>query len=162
MFGAHSGYYLDDHLHLTAGAVLADVNLDFYGVGERVSTDGQPLRYNLSPKGGMLGSKWQFGNSPWRAGLRYVSGDVEASLVPPDDLMGDIEEFGGSRGYQISSLKLSISYDSRDNIFTPTKGVYSDLSLVVNSEALGGSSDYQVLGRVLKPVYLPDPIENTR
>ena len=141
LFGGVSRYFFDQRLKIVAGAADASINLDFYGLGERLDE----LEYNLDATVGILGGEWKLGKeSAWRAGLRYTYAEVDASLsgfkpILPKPL------FGEGINYVVSSLRTAVTYDSRDNVFTPTSGIVSDLSLTMNMEAIGGSSNYEVL-----------------
>lgn len=139
-FGGYSGYFLDQKLHLTAAATTASINLDFFGIGEELNG----LRYNLEGEGGMLGAEWKLGESNWNIGMRYAYGNIDASFKSEGSSF-DQGLFGNSISYTTSSLRPSITYDSRDNIFTPTRGLVSDLSVTVNIESLGGDSNFEVL-----------------
>ncbi len=144
-FGMFSRYYLDQHLHLVGGYADMSVNLDFNGLGSISPPGGSTIQYNLDIRGGLLGGDWKLGDSNWRVGLRYAYADIDLSFdrtstANQGQLLG-----GLSSNYVASSLMPSLIYDSRDNVFTPTKGLVSDLSLSANLESLGGSSDFQVL-----------------
>jgi outer membrane protein assembly factor BamA len=43
----------------------------------------------------------------------------------------------------VGGLTPSLTYDSRDNIFTPTRGTYAEAGAGLFSEALGGDSEFQ-------------------
>lgn len=145
LFGMFSRYYFDQRLHLTGGFADMSLNLDFNGLGSLRPPGGSTIQYNLEMQGGLLGGDWKFNDSNWRAGFRYARADIDLSfdrLSPPDEktLLGN---FGTN--YVVSSVSPSIIYDSRDNIFTPTSGLLSELSLTANMEALGGTSNFQIL-----------------
>lgn len=150
-FGGYSGYFADDRWHVFGGAGKFSVNLDFHGLGRLGTVDGQPLRYNLDSAGGLLGVDRRIGKSPWRIGMRYLYGEIDPSLVlPGDSLKVNNPEF--VRRFNrfdfsstISSLQAALTYDSRDNIFTPTKGLYSEVDLTANLPVLGASDEYQIL-----------------
>lgn len=150
-FGGYSGYFFDQRLKLLTGAAKASINLDFYGLGQTLEIDGQPLRYNLDGTGSLLGVDWRLDRSDWWVGLRYLYADIDASFVRHRDRDRvtelDFAERFRDPGfeYTISTLQPTLTFDSRDNIFTPTSGFYSELSVSLNTEALGGGSDYQIV-----------------
>lgn len=143
VFGGYSGYFLDQRLHLTAGAGDVSVNLDFYGFGSGLRPNGQPFRYNLDSTFGMFGADWKLGDSHWSVGLRYAYAGIGASLVNP--MLPPVGAIGSGINYVVSSLRPTLLYDSRDNIFTPTRGLVSELSVSANLEVLGGDSNNQVV-----------------
>ncbi|MEP4079683.1 BamA/TamA family outer membrane protein [Haloferula sp.] len=144
-FGFYSGYFLDQKLHLNAGAGDMSINLDFYGVGSGLRPDGQPFQYNLDTTFGMFGAEWKLGESNWNLGLRYAYAEIAASLANPLLPPGGNPFWGNGIEYVVSSLRPTLLYDSRDNIFTPTTGVVSELSVTANLEGLGGDSNNQVV-----------------
>lgn len=150
-FGGYSGYFDDQKWHVLAGAADMSINLDFHGLGKTLTFEGEPLRYNLDMTGGLLGADRAIDDSHWRAGARYLYGEVDVSGVRHRDssLLAESDfkrRFGPpSLESVVSSVQTTLSYDTRDNLFTPTKGLFSEFNVTVNSEALGGSSDYQIL-----------------
>lgn len=149
VFAGFSKYFAADRFHLLGGGLTASINLEFHGLGnEEISDD--PLLYNLDITGGAIGGDIRLGDTHWRTGLRYIRAEVEAGFAEESAArLGSVDfdrRFGGP-GLQstISSLQALVNYDTRDNLFTPTRGLYSELSLMVNDEAIGGSTDYQLL-----------------
>ncbi|MBK1826368.1 BamA/TamA family outer membrane protein [Haloferula rosea] len=148
-FGGYSGYLDDDRWHIFGGGGNFSINLDFHGLGN-VST-GTPLRYNLDTVGGLIGADRRIGDSAWRVGLRYLYGEIDPSLV----LSGDagrlsapdfISRFGPfDFSSTVSSLQLAVIRDTRDNIFTPTRGSYMEIDLTANLPAIGASHEYYLL-----------------
>lgn len=146
----YSGYFQEDKWHVLAGAVDASINLNFYGLGG-IASEHQ-LQYNLDMTGGLLGFDRKIGHTDWRAGMRYLYSEISPSLVRSSDhLLANSPEFLRHFGpldlsSTISSLQGTLTYDSRDNIFTPTRGIFSELTATANLTALGGSDNYQLLG----------------
>lgn len=145
LFGFFSRYFFDQRLHLVGGFADTSINLDFDGSGSLRPPGGSTLQYNLELQGGLFGGDWRFRDSNWRVGLRYSRADIDLSFdrISPADEMDLLGNLGTS--YKVSSIRSSIIYDSLDNIFTPTNGLLSELSLNSNLEALGGTSDYHIL-----------------
>lgn len=84
--------------------------------------------------GGLPGADAALGKSAWRAGARYLYAEVDASGVRNRDssLLAE-SDFANRFGPPmlesvISSVQTTLSFDTRDNIFTPTKGLYSELN----------------------------------
>lgn len=151
LLAAYSGYFLEERqLHLVAGVTTAEINLDFYGNPLGVFPNGIPFGYQLDVTGGLVGAEWNFADSPWHAGLRYAYADVGATLQsawPGAGLLPPGFPGLGALGfdYRVSRLEMSVLHDTRDNVFTPTTGLVSELALGANLEALGGSSNFQYL-----------------
>jgi outer membrane protein assembly factor BamA len=133
-------HWLGDRLQTTVGVFKASVNLDFYGVGRDDAQSSHPLRFTLEPLGGLARAKLRLGNSRTWAGLSYFTAAIDVSYTAP-------EQWPTDRGFEktsrVGALVPSLSFDSRDNIFTPTKGTYADLQCGVFRQALGGSNDFE-------------------
>jgi len=158
VLGGYSGYWMDGRLHTVVGGADASINLDFHGLGQDARLSGQPLTYNLDMEGGLIDTKWAMDRRKrWEVGLQYTYAQVDvsfpdfASKIRVDGDPGG-GKFGLNRGQlrtfdgfssEIGSVGLSLSYDSRNNIFTPTKGFYSEISATFNSSAFGGSSEFE-------------------
>jgi outer membrane protein assembly factor BamA len=151
VLGGWSRWWLDDRLQTLLGVAYASVNLDYYGLGDNSLRDN-PLHYTLEPVGGLAGLRYRLGDTPLMAGLQYVLADTTSTFdlgLPPSDLIQP-----GELDSRVGGLIPSLIYDTRNNIFTPTHGLYAEVSVGVFSNALGGDFDYQNVG-VTAVYYLP-------
>jgi len=142
-WGAAAGdvhHWLDDRLQTVAGLVYASVNLDYFGIGDDPRLSSHPLHYNLEPKGGMLQAKYRIGASRFWAGLNYAFASTRVSFDAPPGTPGR-PDF--QRDTDVGGCTPSLTYDSRDNIFTPNRGLYVEATAGLYSEALGGSDDFK-------------------
>lgn len=144
-------HWLYDRLQTVAGVIYASVNLDFYGIGQDDALAQHPLAYNLEPKGGMIQSKYRLGQSRFWAGLNYAYSATGVSFDAPAGTPGLPDFQTESR---VGGFTPSLTYDSRDNIFTPIHGSYVELSAGLFSEAFGGDDDFQRV-RLIAMHYLP-------
>ena len=127
-------------LQTLAGAIHASVNLDFYGIGSDDTLGEEPKRYNLEPTGGLIQGKYRLGDSRVFAGLSYALASTAVSFESPGDAPG----LPGDRGTSsVGGLNPSLTYDTRDNIFTPSRGTYIEASLGLFTEWLGSDGDFQ-------------------
>ena len=153
-WGAVAGdvrYWLDDRLQTVAGVVYASANLDFYGIGENPLLAGDPLSYNLEPKGGMLQGKYRLGNSRVWAGLSYAFAATQVAFDAPAGTPG-LPDFRSQSN--VGGLTPSLSCDTRDNIFTPIRGTYVEATAGLFSQALGGDDEFQRV-RLLAMQFMP-------
>jgi hypothetical protein len=156
-FAADSSRWLDGRLHTTAGLGAGKVNLDFYGAGLGLPALDQPIRYSLVFQGAVAQANWQLQpKSPWSVGLRYVYADVTPELRDPSALPG----LPNRTDVTVSAPTPVLEYDSRDNVFTPTRGLYSETSYLISRTAFGASVDFERLQEVLLGWY-PLPHEIT-
>jgi outer membrane protein assembly factor BamA len=133
-------HWLDDRVQTLAGVVYASVNLDFHGIGNDSVLAHSPLRYNLQPAGGTLQGKYRLGDSRFWAGVNYAYARTHVKFDAPAGAPG-LPNFQTES--TVSGFTLSISYDSRDNIFTPTRGAFVEATFGVFSDVFGGDDDFQ-------------------
>jgi outer membrane protein assembly factor BamA len=141
--GAFAGdmrHWLDDRLKTLAGVVRASINLDFYGIGRDRLLEDSPKTYTLDTTAGVVQGRYRIGNSQAWAGLGYVlaSTTVRFDVLPSLESLPDFESES-----RVGGLLPTISFDSRDNMFTPTSGNYLELSAGLFSKALGSDSNFQ-------------------
>jgi hypothetical protein len=117
----------------------ASVNLGFYGVDSEERVRSDPLDFNI--EGAMLvqSAAFKLGNSDFFAGARltYLAADVSFDIVP-DDLLGLGRVHDGG-------ITVSLSYDTRDTTFTPSRGTSATAAVSSFTETLGGDFSYQKL-----------------
>jgi hypothetical protein len=138
--GGYSGNWKNGRLKTLAGGAYASLNLEFFGTGEVIPAD-TPLKYNLETWGAITEADWQIGNNPFWVGLRYAYADVITNFDRGNNIPG-IDPIDYDQ--RMSGLTPLITWDSRNNIFTPTKGIYGSASVAVFAEALGGDRDFQL------------------
>lgn len=143
-FAGDSRHWRNGRLQTLVGAGTASINLDFYGFGDDAALRAQPLRYTLSPLGGMVSTKLRLGQSRFFGGLGYTLAEtgVKFSLPGAPGVPAYTSES------RTASLTPSLSYDTRDNIFTPTRGLYAEANAGLFSEALGGDQNCQKAGLI--------------
>jgi hypothetical protein len=143
---ADSSRWFGGRLQTLAAAATGKINLDFYGGGLGLISPDQPVRYSLDMKGALGEAGWQLSKSSrWSIGLRYVFSDVtpelrDAPLVPSLPNGSDVT---------ISAPTAILKYDARNNIFTPTRGLYSETSYLMSREALGATVNFERLRETL-------------
>ena len=153
-WGALAGdvrHWLDDRLQTVAGLVYASVNLDFHGIAAGGNLADHPLSYNLEPKGGTVQGKYRLGNSRVWAGLSYAFAATRVTFDAPAGTPG-LPDF--QRDSDVGGFTPSVTFDSRDNIFTPTGGTYVEGSAGLFSQALGGDDEFQ-RARIIAMQFIP-------
>ncbi len=146
-------HWFDDRLQTLVGLGYASVNLDFFGLGNNSILADHPLRYNLQPVGGTLQTKYRLGQSRFWAGLNYAYARTEVEFDAPAGTPG-LPSF--QRESNVGGLTPSLTYDSRDNIFTPTRRTYVEATAGLFSDWLGGDSDFQrvqIIGMQFIPLH---------
>jgi outer membrane protein assembly factor BamA len=151
VLAADSRYWLDDRLQTLVGVAHASVNLDFYGIGRDGILQNHPLRYNLQPLGGLVQVKYRLGHSRAWAGLSYALATTQVGFDAPAGTPG---RPSFQRYSRVGGLTPSFTYDSRDTMFTPTRGTYFETTAGCFSQALGGDDEFQ-RGNLIAIHYLP-------
>ncbi len=138
--GADLRFWLDQHLQTLVGFVYASANLDYYGIGDNPALANNPLRYNLEPKGGTARTKYRFGDTRIWAGLNYAFSATKVSFDTPPGTAGQPAYAHESN---VGGFTPSLTWDTRDNFFTPTRGNYLEASAGFFTPAFGSDEDFQ-------------------
>ncbi len=111
----------------------------FFGIGEdTLENDGE----DYSRTGYRLDVSLQFEVLPnLFAGLRYDWEDLSIEDVEPGGLL-DSGLIHGTGGGVTAGAGFLITYDSRDDIFMPSKGVYAELTAMSYGQAAGGDFEF--------------------
>jgi outer membrane protein assembly factor BamA len=139
-FAADLRYWLDEHLQTFVGLIYSSVNLDYFGIGNDPALANNPLRYNLEPKGGTVRAKYRFGDQRLWAGLNYAFSSTEVSFDKPPGTPGEPVFQHKSN---VGGFTPSLTFDTRDNFFTPNRGTYLEASAGFFSPAFGADQDFQ-------------------
>jgi len=139
-FAADIRYWLDEHLQTFVGFVYSSVNLDYYGIGDDPALANNPLRYNLKPKGGTTRAKYRFGETRLWAGLNYAFSSTKVSFDQPPGTQG---EPAFRHESNVGGLTPSLTFDTRDNFFTPNRGTYLEGSAGFFNPTFGADQDFQ-------------------
>lgn len=135
-----SGTWLKAGSKYRLGGGYANINMLFYrttATGDEFSTE-----FNLRTVPLMGSLLKRFGTSPWSAGIEYtflntrvrVDGDALPDFVKDKEIKSTVSTPG-----------ITVEYDSRDNIFTPDKGIRSQVNIGFSDNAFGSDYDYQNL-----------------
>ena len=145
-FAGDSTLWFDGRLKTMVGAGTGRANLDFYGQGLNLPVLDQGVRYTLKFGGAVAQASWQIApKSPWWLGLRYVAAEVEPTLRDEPIFAG----LASAIRIKVSAPTAILEYDTRDNVFTPTRGIYAETSYMASRQALGASVDFERFQQVL-------------
>lgn len=132
---AHQGSYNNDRFRYTGALGYMSVNLKFYGAG--LIDAGE---YNFNMKGFLTFQEFLFRpkkDIPFFVGLNYLYFNNNITFYdnePEVEPIKDETNLGG--------MNAVLMWDTRDNVFTPTKGIMSATEIGVFNKALGGDNDY--------------------
>ena len=148
-----SSRWLDGRLQTLIGGATGKINLDFYGAGLDQADLEEKIRYSLLFTGAVAQADWRLAkNSRWAIGLRYVYADITPELRDQPAAPG----LANQTAVKVSAPTAILEYDSRNNVFTPTSGLYSETSYLVSRASLGASADFERF-RQLVMAWLPLP-----
>lgn len=145
-FAGDASRWLDGRLRTLAGGGTGTVNLDFYGLGADRASFDEAVRYSLQFAGVVAQANWQLApRSPWAIGVRYVYADVEPKLRDEPVFPGLTDRVR----VVISAPTAIVEYDTRDNVFTPTRGIYAESAYLASREGLGATVDFERFDQTL-------------
>jgi hypothetical protein len=135
----HVGYWKQDRLRYMGGVIRTDANLGFYGSGYTAILANEPVNLNLNAWGLVQQLKGRIGNSGFFIGGRYLLFNTENTFEIPVDF----PEYSGTEfNSTLSEASLIIDYDTRNNVFSPSKGFYISCSGTYSDEWFGGDALY--------------------
>lgn len=150
-FVGDTSRWLDGRLRTLAGLGAGNVNLDFYRLGTSRFTFSEKARYSLDFHGALVQANWQIApKSPWAVGLRYIYAEVEPKLREDPSFPGLVDRVR----IKVSAPAPILEYDTRDNVFTPTRGVYAESFWLASRESFGSTDRFDRFQQVLLG-YLP-------
>jgi hypothetical protein len=146
-FAGDSSHWMDDRVQTLAAVGGGEINLDFYGLGDAAGSLDQPVSYTLDAKLLMLQGSWKAQpKSPWSIGLRYIYSEVEPKLRDaPAQFPGLLD----SVHMKISAPAAVLEFDSRNNLFTPTRGLFAESVYLDSLEDLGATEEFQRFQQVV-------------
>jgi hypothetical protein len=145
----HLGFFKQGKIRYSGGFVYSDIDLDYYNVGDIALT--KPLSISTKGYGIFQTVKFKTGDLPLYVGpiQRYIKADLTFNSALSDSVtnlgaQNFIDELGDflAREVTTSGLGVGIDYDTRDNIFTPTKGAFYELSYVAYRDSIGSDIEY--------------------
>lgn len=142
----HAGYWKHDRIRYMGALARTDANLGFYGSGNIDLLDGEPVNLNLDAWLLVQQLKFRIAESDFFIGGRYLLLDTENTFEIPID----VPDYSGQEfSSTLSELTLRLDLDSRNNVFTPTKGLFFSLSGTYSDTWFGGDALYGRIGLTL-------------
>jgi len=132
----HLGYWKQDRIRYMGALAKGYINYDYYGPNGVLPA---PVEMNLDSWMLLQQLKWRIKTTNLFVGMRYFMYDGTNTL----DLPIDLPEYEGQTfNSTLSELSLMLDYDSRNNVFSPTKGIYAELRGTYSDEWMGGDDFY--------------------
>jgi hypothetical protein len=138
--GGHQGIWKDDRIRYLGAAGYASINLKFHGIGDDTPLDDSPEHYNIEGLFILQDIKFRLWDTDFFAGGRYqylgANVDFDDVEAPPGVRKETLDS-------TVSQLGLVLGYDSRDNIFSPNRGIKADLQAMFAGEPIGSDDTFQ-------------------
>ena len=135
----HVGYWNQDRIRYMGAIVRTSLNMSFYGSGIIESLTDNPTNLNLDAWLVAQQIKFRLGTSGFFLGGRYLFLKSNNTF----DIPIDIPEFQGVEfPAQLSEVTLVTNYDTRNNVFSPSKGFFIELTGTYSDEWMGGDALY--------------------
>lgn len=145
-FAGDSSRWLDDRVQTLAAVGAGEINLDFYGLGDASASLDQPVSYQLDATLLLLQGDWKpMPKSPWSLGLRYIYSQVEPTLRDEPVFPG----LADSVDMKISAPAGVLEFDTRNNLFTPTTGLFAESVYLLSRESLGATEEFERFQQVV-------------
>ncbi len=133
----HRGYWKQDRLRYTGALARTNANLEFYGSGQILGDE--PVNLNLDAWLIFQQLTGRIGDSKFFIGGKYLFFDTNNTFEVPVDL----PEFEGQEFHSLlSEASVLLNYDSRNNVFTPTKGFFLQTTGTYSDTWFGGDGLY--------------------
>ncbi|MDR5740001.1 BamA/TamA family outer membrane protein [Caballeronia sp. LZ016] len=113
---AHFHTWMDDHIRYFGALGRVNLHLNWYG------PQGNANAYQLSGVALVQQVLFKLGGSPWYIGPRYTFFDTTTRFGPV--IPSGINHY--ERDVKVGKAGVVVDYDTRDNIFFPSKGTYAE------------------------------------
>jgi len=139
--GGYFGFWKDDHIRYRGAGGYADVNLKFYGKGDGF-LDEHPAKFNIQAYGLVQQAIFRIKDTRFLLGGKYIFSQTKVTLFNESDLPWfDPIDFDLTN----SGLGLIAEYENFDNIFSPSKGLRSNITYNQYFEFLGSDRNFGLL-----------------
>jgi hypothetical protein len=145
-FAGDSSHWMGDRVQTLGALGYGELHLDFYGLGDASDSLNDPISYQLDFSLALLQGSWKTRpKSHWSLGLRYIYSKVEPRLDDEPLFPGLLDQVD----MEISAPAGILEYDSRDNLFTPTRGIFAESMILVSRAEFGATEDFERFQQVL-------------
>lgn len=131
--GLHAGFWKQDKIRYVGAIGVINVNIDYYGPLPK------PVEMNVSTWLVLQQIQFRLGESNFFIGAKYFLSPTKNTFKLPIDL----PEFSGIEvETTLSEVSAMFIYDSRNNIISPTQGIWAQINPLFSDTWLGGDSRY--------------------
>jgi hypothetical protein len=139
----HVGYWNQDRLRYSGAIARTYVNIGFYGAGYLGTINDEPINLNLDAWLLFQQLKARIKESDFFVGGKYLLLKTDNTFEVPVDN----PEFSGTKfSSTLSEVSAILNYDSRNNVFSPSKGFFIQFSGTYSDTWLGSDALYGRIG----------------
>jgi hypothetical protein len=139
----HIGYWMHDRLRYAGAVARTYANVGFYGSGNQDQVENGPVNLNLDAWILFQQLKGRIAATSFFIGGKYMLLKTDNTFEVPID----IPEFDGSEfSSTLSEASVLLNYDTRNNVFSPTKGFFIQLTGTYSDTWFGSDALYGRIG----------------
>jgi hypothetical protein len=139
----HAGFWKNDHIRYVGALARTYINLGFYGSGNLGLIDMESVNLNMDAWLLMQRIKFRLGETNLFLGGQYLLLDTYNTFEVPIN----IPDFTGNQfSARLSEASVKFELDSRNNVFTPSKGFFLGFTGTYSDEWMGGEGLYGRIG----------------
>ncbi|WP_075604043.1 BamA/TamA family outer membrane protein [Saccharicrinis aurantiacus] len=141
----HSHIFGENRVRTITALFKPDVWINYYGNNNPL-LNKNPIKLNIDAWLIYQSAQVRISSSKFYIGASYLyfNNQIRIDTIPGKPLVNEIIKRLETESV-ISTLKPMIEYDSRDNVFTPTKGINAELAYNYSAKWMGADEDYGVL-----------------
>lgn len=132
--GAHLGVWKNDTIRYTGALATGSININFY---RNVLGQDITINSNIEPNILYQGLKFRLSNSRFFAGVNYLlldtNNEISLSFIDP----------GFKNSSRDAAVILTLDYDSRNTIFTPSSGISASVEASLFREMVGSDTEFE-------------------
>jgi len=141
----HRHIFGENRVRTMTAVFKPDLRIDYYGKNNPILRDN-PVGIQLDSWVILQKAEVRLGDSKWYAGATYTYFDTEVSFdtIPGRPIINEILKRLNTSS-RISAIRPGVAYDSRNNAFTPTRGLLGEVTVNISAQWLGSSDNFSTL-----------------
>ena len=141
--GGHLGIWADDNIRYTGGLGAGLIKMQYYGLsGLNGRKRSKGVHFESKAIFLMQEIQFRLWGSPFFAGISYTFVDTKNTFrLSPDEPTFDLP--GIKFDSRSAAVSLMLNYDSRDNLFTPSKGVAAEFKVMDFNDLWGSDQNFR-------------------
>ena len=147
--GAHMGIWKNDNIRYTGALATGSININFYRniLGQDIT-----INSNIEPDILYQGLKFRLNGSRFFAGIDYLLLDTSS------EFSFSVVDSSFKSNSRDAAVILTLDYDSRNTIFTPSNGISASIDASLFRKAVGSDTEFE---KYKAKIYYFTPIADT-